>query len=49
MRKKLLLVNGQARTVIVDEASSLADVLRKQLGLTGTRSPAGRVSAGRAR
>jgi aldehyde oxidoreductase len=46
MRKKLLIVNGQPKTVIVDEKSSLADVLRRQLGLTGTKVACGQGQCG---
>ncbi len=37
MFKKNLLINGVNRTVIADPEDSLADVLRKQLLLTGTK------------
>ena len=37
MEKKLLNVNGVARTVIADPEASLASVLRRQLALTGTK------------
>ena len=36
MDKKVLKVNGVPKTVIVDPEASLADVLREQLGLTGS-------------
>jgi aldehyde oxidoreductase len=35
--KKTLTINGLAKTVIVDPETSLGDVLRKQLYLTGTK------------
>jgi aldehyde oxidoreductase len=37
MRKAILSINGVNRTLIVDEQSTLADVLRKQLLLTGCK------------
>ena len=37
MQKKILCINGVNRTVIADPKASLADVLRKQLYLTGTK------------
>jgi aldehyde oxidoreductase len=37
MLKKSMMVNGQPRIIIADPEASLADVLRKQLGLTGTK------------
>ncbi|MBN1535158.1 MAG: molybdopterin-dependent oxidoreductase [Anaerolineales bacterium] len=37
MLKKSININGNSRTLIVDPESSLADVLRKQLLLTGTK------------
>ncbi|KNZ43523.1 2Fe-2S iron-sulfur cluster-binding protein, partial [Acetobacterium bakii] len=37
MQKKTLIINGVVRTVIADAKTSLADVLRKQEGLTGTK------------
>ena len=46
MRKTLLHVNGQPKTVVVDEKSSLADVLRRQLGLTGTKVACGQGQCG---
>lgn len=45
--KKELYVNGAATTVIVDPAESLAGVLRRQLGLTGTKIRCGRGRCGR--
>jgi aldehyde oxidoreductase len=37
MLKKVLKINGVNRTIIVNPETSLADVLRKQLSLTGTK------------
>ena len=37
MQKKIVSVNGVTRTLVVDPEASLADVLREQLGLTGTK------------
>lgn len=37
MQKKKLLINGLATTIIADPESTLADVLRRQLLLTGTK------------
>lgn len=37
MQKKTFVINGIARTMIVDPNTSLADVVRKQLLLTGTK------------
>jgi len=37
MLKKSIMVNGQPRIIIADPEASLADVLRGQLGLTGTK------------
>jgi aldehyde oxidoreductase len=37
MLKKTLLVNGVQRLVIVDPEATLADIIRKQLHLTGTK------------
>lgn len=37
MQKKTIEVNGVSRTLVVDPNTSLADVLRRQLGLTGTK------------
>ncbi|MEI2659678.1 MAG: 2Fe-2S iron-sulfur cluster-binding protein [Bifidobacterium adolescentis] len=37
MQKKLLNINGLNRTVIADPEASLADVIRKQMKLTGTK------------
>ena len=37
MNKKVLIVNGIERTLIVDQEALLSDVLRKQLHLTGTK------------
>ncbi len=37
MQKKIMDINGVKKTLIVDPEISLADVLREQLGLTGTK------------
>jgi len=37
MLKKSIMVNGQPRIIIADPEASLADVLRGQMGLTGTK------------
>jgi aldehyde oxidoreductase len=37
MQKKVMEINGVKRTLIFDQESSIADVLRDQLGLTGTK------------
>ena len=37
LTKKTLLVNGEERTVLIAGNESLADVLRGQLKLTGTK------------
>src|SRR5690242_17692602 len=37
MIKKVMVVNGIERTLIVDQEALLSDVLRKQLHLTGTK------------
>jgi aldehyde oxidoreductase len=37
MQKKVLNINGMAKTVIADPEASLGDVIRKQLLLTGTK------------
>ncbi|AQR93437.1 molybdopterin-dependent aldehyde oxidoreductase [Clostridium saccharoperbutylacetonicum] len=37
MLKKVIKINGASRTIIIDPESSLSDVLRKQLHLTGTK------------
>ena len=37
MLKKSLIINGVSKTIIIDPEASLADVLRKQLLLTGTK------------
>jgi len=46
MEKRLITVNGTSRTLIVDPEASLADVLRKQLGLTGTKIGCGTAQCG---
>ncbi len=37
MQNKTLVVNGITRNIVVDPNTSLADVIRRQLGLTGTK------------
>ncbi len=46
MQKKVIKVNGTTKTLIVDPESSLADVLRGQLGLTGTKVGCGSAHCG---
>ncbi len=46
MQKKVLNINGSSRTLIVDPESSLADVLRKQLLLTGCKVGCGQGQCG---
>jgi aldehyde oxidoreductase len=46
MQKKELVVNGVKKTLIVDPEASLADVLRKQLLLTGTKVGCGQGQCG---
>lgn len=46
MLKKSLVVNGINRTVIVDGETTLADVLRKQMLLTGTKVGCGKGECG---
>lgn len=46
MQKKVLKINGQERTLIVDLQSTLADVLRKQLLLTGCKVGCGKGQCG---
>ncbi len=46
MEKKVLNVNGVRKTVIVDSESTLVDVLRRQLGLTGTKVGCGAAQCG---
>ena len=46
MKKKVIKVNGVSRTLIVDQEASLADVLREQLGLTGTKVSCGGAHCG---
>jgi aldehyde oxidoreductase len=37
MQKKVIEINGVKKTLIIDPEATLADVLREQLGLTGTK------------
>jgi len=46
MQKKVLNINGLSRTLIVDPESSLADVLRKQMLLTGCKVGCGQGQCG---
>ena len=46
MLKKILKINGVNRTIVADPESSLADVLRKQLFLTGTKVGCGKGECG---
>jgi aldehyde oxidoreductase len=46
MEKKVLNVNGVPRTIIANPDASLADVLRGQLGLTGTKVGCGTAHCG---
>ncbi len=46
MLKKVLKINGVNRTIIVNPEISLADVLRKQLSLTGTKVGCGKGECG---
>jgi aldehyde oxidoreductase len=46
MIKKNIIVNGVEQTVIVDPEASLADVIRNQLGLTGTKVGCGTAQCG---
>lgn len=46
MNKKVLIVNGQPKTVIAEPKSTLAEVLRGQLGLTGTKVACGQGQCG---
>ncbi len=46
MEKKVLNINGIPRTIIANPEASLADVLRAQLGLTGTKIGCGMAQCG---
>ena len=37
MQKKPLVINGISKTLVIDPEATLADVLRRQLLLTGTK------------
>lgn len=46
MIKKTMVINGEKRTLIVDPEASLADVLRKQMLLTGCKVGCGQGQCG---
>ena len=46
MQKKLVSINGLTKMVVADPEASLADVLRGQLGLTGTKVGCGKGQCG---
>jgi len=46
VEKKTLFINGVVQTVIVDPETSLANVIRKQQGLTGTKVGCGKGECG---
>ena len=46
MEKKVLNINGVPRTIIANSEASLADVLRGQVGLTGTKVGCGQAQCG---
>lgn len=46
MEKKTLFINGIQRTVIVDPETTLANLIRKQQGLTGTKVGCGKAECG---
>lgn len=46
MEKKALTINGSPSVIIADPEASLADVLRRQLGLTGTKVGCGTAQCG---
>ena len=46
MEKKTLFINGIQRTVIVDPETTLANLIRKQQGLTGTKIGCGKAECG---
>ncbi len=46
MQKKVIVINGSPRTVIADPDTSLAEVLRQQLGMTGTKIGCGMAQCG---
>lgn len=46
MEKKILYINKIPRTIIASSEASLADVLRRQLGLTGTKVGCGMAQCG---
>ena len=46
MQKKLVSINGLTKMVLADPEASLADVLREQFGLTGTKVGCGQGQCG---
>ena len=46
MIKKTIVVNGVARNLVVDAEDTLADVIRRSLGLTGTKVGCGEGQCG---
>lgn len=46
MLKKTLKINGVSKTIITNSDTTLADVLRKQLLLTGTKVGCGKGECG---
>jgi len=46
MEKKVVPVNGVSRTLIVNPETSLAQVIREQIGLTGTKIGCGGAQCG---
>ncbi len=46
MQKKVISINGSPRTVIAGPETSLAEVLRQQLGMTGTKIGCGMAQCG---
>lgn len=48
MIKKVLIINGVERTLVLEGTETLAKVLRERLMLTGCKSAAARATAARA-
>ncbi len=46
MLKRTFFINGEEKTIIADPNTSLAEVIRKQLGLTGTKVGCGKGECG---